>query len=138
MYDPLMTLTMIYSVEGTETVWNFPNIPLTHAYTMALQAAEIQTVSDNDEFTDGPWKCIGFSCVRNIFRETDADNVVVVRREETETDSFLYMVLYREEEDGENENDIVSVASSTDIDEVEQIHYEVFTPPAEQYYSVSG
>ena len=145
MYDPQMTLTLIYSVEGVETVFSVPNIPLTHAYYTALQAAGVQAIDDADEFIEGEWNCIGISCVRDVFRETDAENIVVVRREEPASDSFLYLILYRyeEEEEEEEEDDVddydtVSIVSSTDIEdeddnyqeeEEDQTVYTVYTPP---------
>ena len=138
MYDPPMTLTMIYSIEGIETVFSVPNIPLNNAYFMALQAAGVQESQiDENEFIDGEWKCVGFSCVRDIFRETDTENIVVARREELDTDSFLYLVLYRYEEEDFDDCDTVSMVSSTDVEEEEEDNYQeedhtvytVYTPP---------
>ena len=142
MYDPPVTLTLIYSVNDIETVFSVPNIPLTEAYQQAITCAHIPVIEDND-FEYNEWKCIGFSNVRDVFRFTDADDIVVVRREDIHLNSYIYFVIYRYEEEVEDQGENVpfplqasdytsdthSDVSSITVEEEDNEIYDIYTPP---------
>ncbi len=125
MYNPPVTFTLVYVVGDVETVYSLPNIPLTLAYEKALECAflpsfdELYTCDIEDcHFTYNQWLILGFPVLQYALRYTDAENIAVIRRECEETNTALYFLISHYDE---QDDETISVASSTDAEESEDV-----------------